>query len=222
MGRSPGTRVAALAAGALLAACSGLAPVARYPWVEDRGLALVAEELSLAVGEREVAVEAVFHFAAEDGGRARAATFPIAAPGGPADDFAAVLVGADGRAAPLAVHRGAEGTLPAGDVVEWYSFELPAGLGADGAALRVRYRQPVDGEARYVLKTGAYWRGPIGSLRVWVTDRGGGVLGAQVEGRDGTPAGAGTLAWTFRDVEPRDGVVVTLRDPAAPGDGAVR
>lgn len=193
------------------AGCSGLAPVARYPWIEDRGLALVAEELFLTVAAQEMTVEAVFHFQADEGGRARAATFPIAAPGGPASDFEAVWVGADGRALALAVRHGAEGVLPAGDVVEWYSFELPAGLGTSADALRVRYRQPVASEARYVLRTGAYWRGSIGLLRVWISDPEDRILGAWVEGREGTPTGPGILSWTFRDSEPRDGVVVTLR-----------
>jgi len=62
-----------------------------------------------------------------------------------------------------------------------------------------------------VLRTGAYWRGPIGALRVRIADRGGRLVGARVEGREGTRAAAGVLEWTFRDLEPRDGVVVTLR-----------
>ena len=195
----------------LLVACTGLAPVPRYPWVEDRGLTLAAEELTLEVGPAETAVEAVFHFRADDGGRARVATFPIAAPGGPAAAFEAVRIHGDGREEPLPAVRGAEGTLPAGDVVEWYSFEVPPGVGTGGDAVRVRYRQPVGAEVRYVLRTGAYWRGPIGLLRVRLHDRGGRVAGARVEGREGASVAPGTWEWTFRDLEPRDGVVVTLR-----------
>ena len=201
-----------MTAALLLCGCPRIVPVAGPPWVEDRTLALEAEELALTVGEGDVAVEAVFHFRALDElPDPVVMTFPVAAPGGPARDFGAWMRDG-GTAVPLDCRPAEPGTLPAGDARETWDVQIPAAaFRADVLTMRIRYVQPVDDEFAYVLLTGAYWRGPIGRLQVSVEDPLGCVHEAEVEEEPPHEIAGTTLSWTFLDVEPSAGVRLHLK-----------
>jgi hypothetical protein len=206
----------------LLCGCPRIVPVVGPPWVEDRTLALAAEELRLAVGADDVAVEAVFHFRAVDElPDPVVMTFPVAAPGGPAREFAAAWVRDDGAIVPIECRPADPGVLPAGDARETWDVLVPGDAFRRGdMVLRITYAQPVADEFSYVLLTGAYWRGPLGRLEVRVTDPLGRVSGAEVEGEPPHDVAGTTLSWTFVDVEPSAGVRLRLlhRGPDGHGD----
>ena len=210
--------LAGISAIVLSCGCPRLVPVAGPPWVEDRTLALEAEELTLAVGEGDVVVEAVFHFRALDElPDPVVMTFPVAEPGGPARDFDAAWVRDDGTAVPLVCRPAEPGALPAGDARETWDVPVPGeAFRGNVTVLRVAYAQPVGDEFAYVLLTGAYWRGPLGRLVVRVEDPLGRVREAEVEEEPPHEVSGTTLSWTFVDVEPSSGVRLSLAAPAGP------
>lgn len=184
----------------------------RYPWIEDRTLALDAETLRVTLGADDVAVDALFTFRAVGAIHDRVVTFPVAAPRGGSVGFAATL---EGHAIePLSTARSAPGLLPAGEAAETWDIVLPgAALAAHGGALRVRYQQPGRGRFAYTLRTGAYWRGPIRALDVIVEDPEGRAAEVVLEGqRLSRSGGSGLPAFAVRlaDVEPREGLVVEM------------
>jgi hypothetical protein len=195
---------------ALLAcACTGLAPVPRPPWVEDRSLELRREQLRVELDGAGVSIEARFEFVGATS--ARELAFPIGGSTG-AEAFEALAVSAERGARPLAARLGSAGPLPSGDAMEHWDIAVPDGaLGSDGTALVVRYRQRGAGPFRYILATGAYWSGPIGELVVTVTDPERRVARAFVDGiREHTHSGE-LLAWHFVDVEPKDALFIEVR-----------
>lgn len=204
----------AVAAVALLsAACSadGMGLLPRYPYVEDHGLSLVHETLSLDV-ERDgsVSVSALFRFVARGALRDRVMTFPVAGPRGPARGFAAELVGE--KALPLPVAPSEPGHLPMGDAAQTWELWVPgAELARHDGWLRVRYEQPGSGDFAYILKSGAYWSGPIERLEVLVTDPHGRIAALSVEGRRVDVAGRARVAVELTDLEPVHGVRLELR-----------
>lgn len=190
---------------------SGLAVVPRYPYVEDRGLALAHETLTLGV-ERDgsVRVTALFHFVARGAPRDRVMTFPVARPRGGARGFEAELVGHGPTAVPVAL--GEPGALPMGDAVEtWDMWVDGAALARSSGRLEVRYTQPGAGDFAYILKSGAYWSGPIERLVVVVADPHARVAAMQVEGRRIELAERRRVSVELLDVEPSDGVRLELR-----------
>jgi hypothetical protein len=206
----------------LLCGCPRIVPVAGPPWVEDRTLALEAEELTLTVDGGDVAVEAVFHFRAFDElPDPVVMTFPVAAPGGPARNFGASMRDG-GTAVPLDCRPAEPGTLPAGDARETWDVQIPADAFRAGVlTMRIRYAQPVDDEFAYVLLTGAYWRGPIGRLQVRVEDPLGCVAEAEVEDEPPHEITGSVSSWTFLDVEPSAGVRLRLKCEGSPR-GAIK
>lgn len=216
----PRTLLAALALALPCAlGCADLGIVARRPWIEDRSLALDAEVLTLRVAPDSVSVDAWFQFRAEGRPRDRTMTFPIAAPRGASDDFAATL---EGSPAPqlLASWRAQPGALPAGDASETWDTDVPGdALAAHEGALRVRYRQRGKGAFAYTLRTGAYWRGPIRTLDVVVEDPERLVERCEIEGvrierderAERAERGAGGFRVRLVDSEPRGGVALWLR-----------
>lgn len=195
----------------LCLACSGsgLVVVPRHPFVEDSGLSLIDETLTLRVlGDGCVAVDALFDFASHGGPLDRVATFPIGAPRGPAVDFSAALVGGG----PVPVARGAPGALPMGDAIEhWDLFLDGSELERHGGRLRVRYVQPGRGEFGYVLRSGAYWAGPIRHLRLILEDPFAKVATLIVEGQHISTTGRPKSVIDLRDLEPRSGVRLLLK-----------
>ncbi|MBK7583989.1 MAG: hypothetical protein IPI67_27805 [Myxococcales bacterium] len=183
----------------------------RPPFVEDRGLGLVDETLTLTVeDDGSVRVAALFHFVASGELRDRVATFPIGAPRGPAREFRAELVGS-GRV-PVPTARGAPGGLPMGDFVESWDIWLSGeDLARHDGWLLVRYVQTGNSDFGYVLKSGAYWRGPIGRLRVEVEDPHARLAEVILEGERIEPRGRRRLSLELRDVEPADGVILRFR-----------
>ena len=195
-----------------LSACARLAPVAHDPWIEDRSLELTAEELVLEVGPRDVRVDARFAFTPRGDARAHAMAFAVAARGGSARDFTAELWGEPGHVTRLPSTVGSAAGLPIAAVGETRDFETPAGaFGRPGTWLRVRYSQPAKDGFDYVLRSGAYWAGPIGKLAVVVRDPTRRVVSATVEGRGPDHRESDALTWQFTDLEPREAIRLTLR-----------
>ncbi len=189
---------------------SGLGVVPRYPYVEDRGLALEREVLTLQV-ERSgsVRVHALFRFIAESAPRDRVATFPIGGPRKVTRGFRATLPGRDPSRLPVA--PGDSGALPMGSAVAHWDIWL------DGQALKrhdgwlsVRYEQPGSGDFGYVLKSGAYWRGPIRSLTVILEDPHTRVAALSVEGKRMLVRGRERTSVKLRDVEPKHRIRLEL------------
>ena len=207
-GGRPGRR-SLVALACVSAGCVGsLQAVARPPWVEDRSLALVAEHLRIDVAEREVEVDARFAFRSVGDARDRVMTFPIASPGGRASAFRATLERTGRPPRVLRTWRASEGVLPTGDADDTYEIDVPALATTRGVWLRVRYRQSRRCRVAYVLRTGAYWRGPIGRLDVEVVDPERRVVRAFVERRLPTQRDGRTFRWRFVNVEPHDGVLL--------------
>lgn len=194
----------------LVSGCANLVPVSRYPYVEAHDLTLEREELHLTVSHHRLEVLADFWFVG-DTEPERVMTFPIAAPGGPAQGFSARL-GMDDSAPPLKTRLGAKGGLPAGSAVEQYDILIPEDVGrTQELRLRVRYVQPGQDQFAYVLKTGAYWNGPIQDLRVLVNDPASLLSFASVEGQPAQEHSGTTWGWRFAEVEPDSGVVLVTR-----------
>jgi hypothetical protein len=61
-----------------------------------------------------------------------------------------------------------------------------------------------------VLRTGAYWRGPIGELVVVIRDERGRVATAHVEAQPAHRKSGAELRWHFHALEPRHAVHVGL------------
>jgi hypothetical protein len=196
-----------------LAACSmgDASPVARYPWIEHARVALVEEKLAIDVrDDGTVDVDAWFRFDGE-GDLPERMDFPIGAGDGVVTSFVATMEPID--APPIALRTAAVETsaLPADGAIEARAIELPPNHEVRRTRLRARYRQTLTQSFRYVLQSGAYWSGPIGSLEVVVHDPRRCIGSALVEGRtpDRTQDDAST--WSFANVEPRGGVVLVAR-----------
>jgi hypothetical protein len=189
--------------------CTGLAPVPRPPWVEDRSLELRREELRVELDRSGVLIEARFEFVGATS--ARELGFPI---GGPARavDLEAVAMSEDRERHPLAVRLGKAGPLPSWDAVEHWDIAVPDGvLGRAGTALIVRYRHRGSGPFRYILATGAYWSGPIGELDVIVSDPEERVGCALLDGFRAHERKRERMAWHFVDFEPKDVLWIEAR-----------
>jgi hypothetical protein len=208
---APGTRWLAALAASTAFSCTPLVPVAHDPWVEDRTLELSRERLVLEVGPRAVDVEARFGFTERGKAREHAMTFAIAHADGPPVAFLAELVARDGRVTPLGCTATMRRDLPVRGVAETRDFVTPSGAFASGAWLRVRYSQPATRRFAYVLRTGAFWAGPIHELDVVLRDRLARVVSATVEGRSADRVDAAERTWHFVDLEPREAIELTLR-----------
>lgn len=191
-----------------LTACTsnGFGFLPSYPYVEDRSLALVDETLTLSVSEdRTVRVDALFHFVASGRPKSRVATFPIGGPRGTAHGFLAELAGAEPQQLPVAL--GTSGALPFGRPVESWDIWIDGdALERHQGRLRVTYEQRGSGQFSYILKSGAYWRGPITRLEVVIDDPHGHLTAVIVEGERAEVRGRPRLRTVLRDVEPRSGV----------------
>jgi hypothetical protein len=185
--------------------------VPRFPFAEARDLELVHETLTLEV-QRDgcVQVSALFHFVSHGPSKDRLLTFPIGPPRGGARDFVAELPGHRPRRIPAA--RGTAGALPMGDTVESWDIWLDgAALEAHSGKLLVRYAQAGAGDFGYVLKSGAYWRGPIGRLVLIVDDPHLRVRALSVEGQRLDTKGSRRVSLEFVGVEPADPVRLELK-----------
>lgn len=201
----------ALALAVALTACSSVALVPRYPFVEDPDLELRHETLTLAVeADGSVRVAALFHFVPHSPARDRLLTFPIGPPRGGAQGFRAKLL--DASPGHVTAARGDPGALPMGDVVESWDIWLGAqGQGPGESRLLVEYLQPGGGDFGYVLKSGAYWRGPIGELVLVVSDPHARVAAIQIEGHRIEPLGRRRVEVALVDLEPNHGVRLELK-----------
>ena len=162
------------------------------------------ELLIVEVAGDGVGVEARLDFALREVPADRVLTFPIPPPCESAEGFEAELAGPGLPPTTLATRLSGPGLLPMGEVAETYDIELPAAAVQEhGPRLVVRYRQRCDDSFRYVLRTGAYWAGPIGELEVLVRDAEGRVGSARLEGEPPQVRRPGTWRWRLTDVEPR-------------------
>lgn len=189
------------------AGCLPVQPRLGYPWVESRDLTLRNELLEIrllrtADGAR-ARVHARFHF------RALRSLAGLAV-GFPEDRRDAALeryqLAVDGRPLPCWRRRGGaiRGFLPLEDVPTWYESVLPALERGRDLVMDVRYEQPLRrGRFRYLLRTGAYWRYPIGRLEVRVeVGPGVRILAAELDGKPSTSRD-GQLRWTRTALEPQ-------------------
>ncbi|MBI3204225.1 MAG: hypothetical protein HYZ29_21995 [Myxococcales bacterium] len=196
---------------AALVGCSSVALLPRYPFVEDPDLELRHETLTLAVdADGSVRVAALFHFVPHAPARDRLLTFPIGPPRQGALGFSAQLLDAEPGA--VSVARGEAGALPMGDVVESWDIWLGArGQGPSTTRLLVQYVQPGSGDFGYVLKSGAYWRGPIGKLVLVVSDPHARVAAIQIEGHRIEAADRRRVVLELVDLEPNHEVKLELK-----------
>ena len=192
----------------LAAGCGGLAPVARPPWVEDRALALVREELTIDVGRSTAAVEARLVLLGST--EARELGFPIG--GEPsAVGFEAVVIEHGQPKAVLVARKGEPGLLPVGEASENWDIAVPERvLGGRGSELVVRYRQPARDSVRYVLRSGAYWAGAIRTFVARVNDPGRRVTRAWLDGLPPVSRSDSALLWKLEDYEPQDALTLEL------------
>lgn len=218
-GRTP-WRVAATvigwaAMGLAPAGCASSQPsfVARHPWIEDPTTALVGEDLIIAVHRERVDVEARFAFAFREAPNDWVLTFPIPPPCSATDDFTASLEGDRQPSTRLVVSPSDEASsVPMGAIAQRFDIYLPGeAFAAHRGKLVVRYSQACDDRFEYTLLSGAYWHGPIGRLEVLITDPSRRIRAAAVEKHPAHHTSANALRWTFRDLEPRGGVSLSLR-----------
>jgi hypothetical protein len=135
--------------------------------------------------------------------------FPIGRGDGEVIDFVASLEEPGAAPVVLPATPIAPSALPVDGAIEARAIDLPAHHDVRRARLRVHYRQRVVRTFRYVLQSGAYWSGPIAALTVVVRDPGRRVESARVEGRAADAVEGGASTWTFEDLEPHGGVVIT-------------
>jgi hypothetical protein len=194
-----------------VAGCAGaLSVVPRYPYAEDRSLGLQHETLSLAV-ERDgaVRVTADFRFVERGARRDRLMTFPVAGPRPATQGFTAELGAPGGQR--LTATRATPGVLPMGAAAETWDFPVDgAALARHGGRLVVRYVQPGAGDFGYILKSGAYWSGPIESLSVIVDDPHARVRASVIEGRRVELDARRRVVVELTNVEPESGVTLEL------------
>jgi hypothetical protein len=193
----------------LVAGCSGLGPVARPPWVEDRSLELHREVLTVAVDRAGATVEARLEL--RGSGAARELAFPI---GGAtsASGFAALVVRRGEPPRVIEARRGEASILPVGEASESWDIAVPEhALGAEHTELVVRYHQPALESFRYVLLSGAYWAGSIRAFFAQVEDPGRRVTRAELDGAPPHRRSLATLSWALEDYEPRDALELELR-----------
>lgn len=201
-----------LLCGSCRAGCiRGTMPVGRYPWVEHRGLSLDREELTVRVGQGEVTVDVLFEFGMHGPQVDQRMFFP-AGEGGEVTGFAVTLEGEGLEPVALDCTRVPHPGLPVGEGAGAI-FEVAVEarhLVDHGGRMRVRYTQDVQDGFTYILRSGSYWRGPIGELVVEVLDPNGCVVDAMTEGERFSKVGGELFKWKFVDLEPRGGLVMEL------------
>ena len=102
--------------------------------------------------------------------------------------------------------------MPLSHVRSWHVFSTPPLARHQRCTLRVSYRQQLrDGQFRYLIRTGSYWRGPIRELQIRVRLHGVDAATATVDNRQPTSSRPAIRSWSVFDVEPREDLVVTLR-----------
>jgi hypothetical protein len=191
------------------AGCGGLGPVARPPWVEDQSLQLLREELIVDVGPSTASVEARLELRGST--EARELGFPIG--GEPrAVAFQALVAERGEPKLVLPARRGEAGLLPVGPATENWDIVVPEhALGRRGTELVVSYRQPAVQSFRYVLRSGAYWAGPIVAFVARVNDPHRRVAHALLDGLAPEQQAHGGLSWTLSDYEPKDALTLALK-----------
>jgi hypothetical protein len=206
---------AAAAMALALAGCASTQPelVARHPWIEDPSTALVGEDLIIRIRGPRVEVAAMFSFAFRQAPSDRVLTFPIPPTCTPTGDFVATLEGASRTPTRLRTTPSHDpSTVPMGPIGQRFDIHLPsAHFQRHDGKLVVRYSQICDQAFEYTLLSGAYWHGPIGRLEVLVADPDHRVVSGSVEKQPAHRVRADGYRWTFRDIEPRGGVVLKLR-----------
>jgi hypothetical protein len=193
----------------LTAGCGALGPVARPPWVEDHSLQLLRERLTIDLGPSTAAIEARFELLGS--ADARELGFPVG--GEPrADAFQALVVERGEPKLVLPVRKGETGLLPVGETTEDWDIAVPERvLGAEGTELVVSYRQPARQSVRYVLRSGAYWAGPIEAFVARVNDPHRRVTRALLDGVPPEQDPDGRLSWKLTNYEPKDALVLALK-----------
>jgi hypothetical protein len=192
----------------VVAGCGALGPVARPPWIEDRSLQLVREQLTIDLGRSTASVEARFELLGTTD--ARELGFPVG--GEPrADAFRALVVERGEPTLVLPVRKGKGGLLPVGATTEDWDIAVPEGaLGRRGTELVVSYRQPAQQSFRYVLLSGAYWAGPIVTFVARVNDPHRRVKHALLDGIPPEHGPGERLSWELSSYEPDDALTLAL------------
>jgi hypothetical protein len=200
-------RASALLALVTLAACPHLRPRLGYPWIESTDAALVHEELIVVLDSGRAAVEARLTFRARRDLPARALAFPEDDRDPPLEELRLTWSGEEVASWPAG--RGAvSGFLPLAHVRRWHAFTLLPQRRGDRGTLVVRYAQPLTAASsgrvfRYLIRTGAYWYGPIDELVVRVSGSVQ-VRRARLDGRAPTTQSETELRWELRAIEPRE------------------
>jgi hypothetical protein len=200
-----------------LSACPHVTPRLGYPWIESTDAALVHEELIVSLDDGRATVEARLTLRARRDLAARQLAFPEDDRDAPLEALRATWGGQVVASQPEG--RGAvNGFLPLEHVRRWHTLALPPQRRGDQRTLVVCYAQPLTAAAsgrvfRYLIRTGAYWYGPIGELVVRV--RGiastlSRVRRARLDGRAPTRRIADELRWDLRAIEPREDLRLDL------------
>ncbi|MCA9672089.1 MAG: hypothetical protein KC503_41125 [Myxococcales bacterium] len=195
----------------LLGGCGQLRPRLGYPWVESALLSLEHETLDLRIERGELVVRAAMIFRAHDQREALEMLFPEDARDAPLRELAVRWAGAR-LATNVEPAHVFDGGPPLSHVRRWHRFVVGPLSRGETRRLIVGYRQRLPSRARrvrYLLRTGAYWRGPIRSLAIRLDDPASHTIAARFG--DTPPRRSGhRLWWSLRDVEPRSDVVLEL------------
>ncbi|MCK5798005.1 MAG: hypothetical protein KAI47_12505 [Deltaproteobacteria bacterium] len=111
------------------------------------------------------------------------------------------------------------GFLPLAKVSYWHEAILPGLKRDEKRIVTVRYIQRLDTNTyRYLLRTGAYWRGPIGHLVTTIhLAPGVQVLRATLDGKEPKSCHPQRrLTWTFTDLEPRSDLLLSWIPKSSP------
>jgi hypothetical protein len=192
-----------------------VSPRAGYPWIESPDLALEAERLQVSIRGDIATVAAEMSFVARRDLSTIELAFPEDERDPPLERFA---VSVDDHPEATRSPRGGswQGMLPLRHVRRWHVFAVPAISRGASRVIVARYRQRLRGGClRYLLRTGAYWHGPIADLVVEVDlSPAARVEQAHIDGhlpevRKGEQ-GTTRLRWSLRAFEPRGDLRICL------------
>lgn len=196
-------------------ACLPAQPRLGYPWIESRDAELRRERLEVALRGDHAQVYVRFVFVGHRAGAALPLAFPEDQRDPPLEDYRLWVDGLE-VATRRVVGGASQGYLPLTHVGRWHEGHGGRLGRGQRRVVEVRYRQRlvrVGGglRFRYLLRTGAYWRGPIGELVARVELGRRRLRSAILDGRRGVER-ARAVGWRVKRFEPRGDILLLLEE----------